>query len=99
MASPPPPAPTPSPVQSFLSKSAGESSSPRSSEAHTSSYKTGLVASKNGHRFSYGTVSNSSSQIKPPVTVAQHTLAEGDTLQGLALKYSVEVSGDFIMLV
>ncbi len=60
-----------------------------------SSLKTGLVNSLNGkaQRRSYGTVNQLSSFFKRSGTsVVNHLLEEGDTLQGLALRYNVLVS-------
>lgn len=91
---------SPSPVHLNSNQSVGESSY-ASSHLSTSnqevsrSYRTGLVSSQNGQR-SYGTVkhltSSSSSFKRSNISVIHHHLEEGDTIQGLALKYSVTVS-------
>ena len=61
-------------------------------QEHTSPSKVGLVSGQNGQR-SYGTVKKISSSYKrSSVSVINHILVEGDTLQGLALKYDVTVS-------
>ena len=53
--------------------------------------RTGLGTSHNG-QHSYGTLKSQqfSNWLKRVSTI--HTLAEGDTLQGLAVKYSISVS-------
>lgn len=56
--------------------------------------KTGLVSSCNSQRSwkSYGTVKSNSPSLQPKNTsFIVHAVQEGDTLQGLALKYNVTV--------
>lgn len=77
--------PTSDPVQGSprLSASLQETRSPS---------KRGLVSSQNGQR-SYGTVKQLSSSFRRSgISVITHNLEEGDTIQGLAVKYSVTVS-------
>lgn len=86
-----------SPSPSLLRTNSSRSESPHGSHLTTSSqksFKTGLVSSHNGQR-SYGTVkhlSTSNSFKRSAISVIHHHVEEGDTIQGLALKYSVTVS-------
>lgn len=97
--------PSPSPVQLILnssrtanssqgSSSLGDITSSCSERESKSSTKTGLVSTGNGQRRSYGSVAGqlSSSLKRQHTFMIQHTLDQGDTLQGLALKYGVPVS-------
>ncbi len=66
-----------------------------SETSQSSSSKTGLVTSVGSSR-SYGTVKQSPNlSFQAPGTprhCMHHTVEEGDTLQGLALKYNITVS-------
>ena len=81
-----PPAPTPIQTRPNPTQAAG------AQQGAGNSSKTGLVSSLNGQR-SYGTVKQLSSSFKKSsISIVQHSLEEGDTLQGLALKHNVLVS-------
>ncbi len=96
--------PSPSPVQLVGSPldaqrvdSSSSSSSPQdlsNSITTSSSTRTGLVSSytSNGQR-SYGTVKQFSSSFKrSSISVITYHPVEGDTLQGIALKFNISVS-------
>ena len=88
----------PSPVQLLSARplACPAPSSPRLGDSgrNCESPRTGLVASQNGRRRSYGTVvgDRSTSFKSSNAFVVEHRLDEEDTLQGLALKYGVTVS-------
>lgn len=89
---------SPSPVNLISSRSPTSEPSPHLSSSlqeatrRSSPARVGLVSSQNGQR-SYGTVKQYSTSFKrSSVSSITHILEEGDTLQGLALKYNVTVS-------